>query len=145
MRHDASRRPEDAAQTMILRAGAALDAAFGAAMLAAAEPAARMLRIALPAERGWFRLCAVLLLILAGLYALASAEPRWSHRAGLVAGVGRLAGAVVLLSSFGPAAAFRVIGAMDGALGACHLTACAVAARRRREVGGAGPPPAAET
>lgn len=122
----------DRAQRLALLAGAALDVAFALPMLVAPEPAARLLRLDLPPDLTWFRLCAVLLLIAGGCYAVASgAEARTTRRIAIVGGTGRLFGCLVLVGSGLAihAPALVAVGVLDGALGVAHL-GLAIAARR---------------
>src|SRR5689334_8876294 len=92
--------PMSSVQRPLLRLGAAFDAAFALPMLLAPGPASRLLRIALPADLTWFRLCAVLLLIAAGCYSAASlADDAGVRRTAIVSGCGRLLGCLVLVTS----------------------------------------------
>ena len=120
------------AQRLALVAGALFDAAFALPMLVAPEPAAHVLRLDLPADMTWFRLCAVLLLIAGGCYAVASrADARTTQAIAIVAGAGRLLGCAVLVNSglATHAPALVAVGALDGALGLTHL-GLAIAGRR---------------
>jgi hypothetical protein len=120
------------AQRPLLRLGAAFDAAFALPMLLAPGPSSRLLRIALPGDLTWFRLCAVLLLIAAGCYAFASmADDVTMRRVAVVSGCGRLLGCVVLVSS-GAGAAVVATGVVDGVLGLLHLGVAAAGWRSAR-------------
>ena len=101
-------------------------------MLFAARPAAALLSIELPQDPTWFRLAAVLLLILSGVYlALAVAPARVRHAPAAWAGAGRLVGAGVLAAAFldGRGAVFAGVAACDLALGLIHLGAAWTARR----------------
>ena len=111
------------AQSATFRAGAAFDTAFGFAMLFTPLMAAKILHLELPADRTYFNLAGLLLLILAGMYFVAASSPSL-HRLALVAGLGRLAGMLLLFKAAagGAGGAFWLAGALDGILGATHVT-----------------------
>ena len=118
-------------QRRLLALGATYDGLFGLAMLGAAGETARLLRVALPGDRTYFHLCGVLLLILAGLYLLASREAAWAIPVGWVAGVGRLLGATVLAAHADSGVVFAVAAGADAVLGGAHLAASWWAVRER--------------
>ena len=130
----------DRVQRAALWTGAALDAAFGAPLLLAPAPAARLLGVHLPGDPVWPALCGLLLLLLAGQYAAAALEPPAARRSGLVACAGRGAGAFVLLGAAvaGSGAVFGAAACADAVLALVHGLAAA-GARGARGGGGAGP------
>jgi hypothetical protein len=112
------------AQRRMLFAGAIFDAAFALPMLAIPGPAAALLGIDLPADMTWFRLAAVLLLIVAGAYVAASrAGGRAAHEVAIVAALGRILGCIVLVGAGLDARvpALTAAGVADGALGIVHF------------------------
>ena len=131
----------DRRQAILLGIGAALDAAFGLAMLLAPEPSARLLAITLPAEPVWFQLCGVLLLIVACAYVIA-ARSSARHAIAVAAGLGRLAGAVVLVQASGrdQGIIFLVAGAMDAIIGPAHLITASARWSLARRIGKGGKP-----
>ena len=118
-------------QRRLLVAGAIFDGAFALPMLVAPGPAAALLGITLPNDMTWFRLTAVLLLIVAGAYVVAArAGGKAAHEVAIVAAVGRLLGCIVLVGAGLDAhvAALTAAGVADGILGLAHF---ALAVRER--------------
>jgi hypothetical protein len=113
-----------------------MDAAFGLPMLLVPGPTAALLRVELAEPRVYFDLLGVVLLILAGLYLVASCDAPWSHGAGWVAGAGRATGAAVMAAAAarGEGVVFGAAAVADATLGALHLLAAWLA---RRAPGGA--------
>ena len=99
--------------------GAAFDAVFAVAILVAPAPAASLLRIDLPPDPVYLRLAAILLLILAGIYAAAARTPARYVAVAPVSAAGRGAGCLLLLHAWsaGHPRAFLVLGLADLALG----------------------------
>lgn len=114
--------------------GAAYDAVFAAAILFALRPAASLLRLDVPDEPVYLRLCAVLLFMLAAMYAAAARDPVRHVVVVQVAGWGRIAG-FVLLTWTGArrgVPTYVLLGLADLAFGVVHL---ALLARARRLAG----------
>lgn len=120
-------------QRRLLAFGAVFDLAFAVPMLLFAEPASRLLRIPLPEDLTWFRLSGVLLLILAGCYAVGAHAPEAiAHQVGFVAGAGRLLGCLLLVQGgWGGPVAVLGTGILDGVLGLLHVALAATWMRSR--------------
>lgn len=114
--------------------GAIYDAAFAVAILFAAEPASRLLGLALPADRAYFGLNGVFLLLLAGLYTLPAFRPERYRGVVAVAAGGRAVGAVYLTAVWadGRETAFLLLGLADGAFAVAHAALLARAVARSR-------------
>lgn len=114
--------------------GAAYDAVFAAAILVALRPAAALLRLEVPAEPLYLRLCAVLLFMLAAMYTAAARDPVRHVAVVQVAGWGRIAGFVLLTATgvLDRVATYVVLGVADLAFGVAHL---ALLTRARRLAG----------
>jgi len=95
--------------------GGVYDAAFAIAILLFTAPAAAALRIELPDDRFYLHLVGLLLLILAGVYAVAAREPRRYHLVGPVSSAGRAAGCALFVQAWrdGRPATFLVLGLAD--------------------------------
>ena len=99
--------------------GAAFDAAFGLAILVASKPAAALMGLPLPADPVYLNLNGVLLLLLAGLYALCATDPERYHGIAPVSAAGRALGLALLVRTWasGGAPALLGLGLADGAIG----------------------------
>lgn len=98
-----------------LGAGAIYDGAFAVAILHFPAVAARGLGIVLPADPTYLRLVGVLLLLLAGIYAVAWREPERHGGIAVVAAAGRFAGFLFFLFAWrdGAPEAFLALAAGD--------------------------------
>lgn len=108
-----------------LWAGAGFDALFSAAILLAPRPSASILGISLPPDPIYLRLSAVLLLILAGVYAAAARAPGRYPAVAPISGLGRVAGCALLVGAWlsGHPPAFLVLGLADLTLAVVTLGA----------------------
>lgn len=113
-----------------MAAGAAYDLVFALAILVARRPAARFLGLELPEDPVYLRLVGVLLLLLAGMYAVAAREPERYRGVVLVAAGGRLLGALFFLAEWagGEPPAFLGLAGGDFAFGLLHAVLLARAA-----------------
>lgn len=115
------------AQRLTLVVGALYDLGFAAAMLVAPQAIASAFRLPLPGPKFYVPLLAVLLTMLASLYLAASYDLRRLWVVPWVAGVGRLAGALVFAT-----AALRdptlqslwLLATVDAGFGIAHLVLC---------------------
>ena len=109
--------------SIALAAGSAYDAIFAVLMLACAAPVARLFGLSLPADPVYFKLNAILLLILASLYAVAAREPERYRLIAPVSGAGRVAGFIFFVWAWrgGRPPAFLALGAGDVAIGLATL------------------------
>jgi len=105
--------------------GSAYDLGFGVAILGFTAPAARVLKLAVPADPIYLGLNGLLLILLAGLYAAAAREPERYRAVAPIAGLGRVLGFVFFALAFasGRPAAFLGLGLADLALGLATLGA----------------------
>ena len=111
--------------------GAAYDAAFGVAILAALEPSAALLRLDVPEDPFYLRLNGVFLLMLAACYAVAAREPLRYRPIVRIAIAGRIAG-FALFAGVGVARGlptFVALGVADLAFALAHLALMRRAAR----------------
>jgi hypothetical protein len=114
-------------------AGAVVDAAFGFAILAAAESLAPLMRLTLPVPRVYLDLNGLLLLALAGVYVLVWRQPRRLAPVAAAATLLRFGGAALFASGVALGRAeptFLFLAALDGGLAVVHL------ALLRRAAGG---------
>lgn len=111
--------------------GAAYDLAFAAAILAFGREAATLLGLTFPKDPVYLRLNGVLLLLLAGVYALPMMDPMRYRGVVAVAAAGRLLGALFLTYAWlrGRSPVFLALGMGDLALGAAHATLLRAALR----------------
>ena len=111
--------------SVALAVGAAYDAIFAVLILAFAEPVAGLLGLSLPADPIYFKLNAILLLILAALYLAAAREPERYRLVAPISGAGRVAGFVFFVWAWrgGRPPAFLALGVADLALGLATLAA----------------------
>ena len=102
------------------------DRVFAVLMVAAPDATAALFQVPLASPRPYLSLIAVLLAMLAAIYGLAAYDPRRFAQVPLVAGVGRLAGALVfaLWARQEPSLpGLWVLAAADGLFGVGHLGA----------------------
>lgn len=106
-----------------LAVGSVYDLGFGVLILAWTRPAASLLGLSVPADPVYLHLNGILLLLLAGLYAAAAADPARYRAVAPIAGAGRLLGFVFFLRvwSLGHEPAFIWLGLSDGVLGVTTL------------------------
>jgi hypothetical protein len=111
--------------SIALAVGSVYDAVFAVLMLAFAEPAAAAFGLTLPVDPVYFKLNAVLLLILAALYAVAAREPQRYELIAPLSGVGRIAGFVFFVWAWGGGRprAYLYLGVADVAIGVATLLA----------------------
>jgi hypothetical protein len=109
--------------SVALAIGGAYDATFALLMLAFAEPVARLFGLPLPADLVYFKLNAILLLILAALYLAAAREPERYRLVAPLSGAGRVAGFVFFVWAWrgGRPPAFLALGVADLAIGLATL------------------------
>jgi hypothetical protein len=115
----------------VMGAGALFDGAFALAILGPTRLAASLLGLTVPADPFYLYLNGVLLLLLAGLYALPAVDPKRYHRVAPVSAAGRFLGFALFVWGWsgGRPAAFLALGAAD--LGIGGLTLWAWASTRR--------------
>jgi hypothetical protein len=115
----------------VMGAGALYDGAFALAILGPTRLAASLLGLDVPGDPFYLYLDGVLLLLLAGLYALPAADPRRYHALAPVAAAGRFLGFVLFVWGWsgGRPAAFLALGVADLGIGGATLWAW-VRARR---------------
>lgn len=109
----------------MLAFGAAFDAAFGVGILAFTRPAARTLRIEVPADPVYLYLNGVLLLLLAGLYAAASREPQRYAAVAPVSAAGRVLGFALFVWAWSGGRPMTFLGLGLADLGVAVATAAA--------------------
>ena len=109
----------------MLAFGAVYDLLFGVAILAFTRPLASFLRLPVPADPVYLKLNAVLLLILAAVYAIAAREPERYRAIAPIAGLGRALGFLFFLRVFagGRPTAFLALGIADLVIGIATLLA----------------------
>ena len=114
-----------------MAAGALWDLVFGIAILFFDDPAAKLLGLTLPDDRIYYHLCGLLLVLLAGMYALAALDPVRYQGVVAVAAAGRLSGLLFFALRVFPdgPAPFVVVAIVDGVLGLLHGTLLVLARR----------------
>ena len=105
-----------------MAAGAVYDAAFGLGVLAALGTSARLLGLEVPDDPVYVRLVGILLLLVAGLYALPAVDPSRYRGVVAVAAAGRLGGFLFLMAAWsaGRPAAFLGLALGDLAFSVIH-------------------------
>ena len=114
-----------------MAAGALYDGAFALAILGPTHAAASLLGLIVPSDPFYLYLDGVLLLLLAGLYALPALEPRRYHGVAPVSAAGRLLGFGLFLWGWwgGRPTVFLALGACDLGIAGATLWAWAQARR----------------
>lgn len=113
-------------QRVLLGLGALYDFLFALLMIVAPEATAALLNVPLATPRPYLWLLAVLLGMLGAVYALAAYDPRRFETVPLIAGIGRLLGAVVfaIWARQEPTLpGLWLLAAADGLFGVGHLAA----------------------
>ena len=103
----------------MLAIGAAVDGAFGIAILALTRPAAHLLGLAVPDDPTYLGLNGVLLLILAGIYAAAAGDPRSYRLVPPLSAAGRGLGSLLFIWAWrrGAPPAFAWFALLDFTIG----------------------------
>jgi hypothetical protein len=109
----------------VMGAGALFDGAFAAAILGPTRLAASLLGLEVPGDPFYLYLNGVLLLLLAGLYALPSVEPRRYHLVAPVSAAGRILGFALFVWGWwgGRPIALLALGLCDLGIGGVTLGA----------------------
>jgi hypothetical protein len=103
----------------VLALGAVYDGAFAVAILLFTKPAAALLRLPIPDDPFHLHLNGVLLLLLAGLYAVAARKPARYHGVAPVSALGRVLGFGLFAWTWagGRPTMFLALGVADLAIG----------------------------